>query len=213
MSTVSRSNPFPFSMKIAVVALIMAATLGYSILRKRHIDKLTNSENNLILKEIPRFEIPGLDGGFVTPETLFKGGNKAALVHFWGTWCGPCEAELPEFIEFVRQNQDKGVTALLLAVQDDDVKIKKYLKRYGRLPDNIILAHDKVGSSMMTFGTVKVPETYLFASSGKNLFKFVGPQTWSLKAIQNRLEFYLSSIGNTGNSDTGSAEEKKIETH
>ncbi len=213
MSTVSSSNPFPFTMKISVIALIMAATLGYSILKKREIDKLTNSENNLILKQIPKFEVQGLDGGFISPETLFKDGNQAALIHFWGTWCGPCEAELPEFIEFVRQNKDKGVKALMLAVQDDDVKIKKYLKRFGTLPENIILAHDKEGKSMLTFGTVKVPETYLFAANGKNLFKFVGPQTWSLQAIQNRLEFYLASIGGVQKNSENDLEEKKIETH
>lgn len=207
MSSKTKSNPIPFSMKISVVALIIAMTLGYSIIKKRQVDKLTNTENNLILKELPRFEVPALDGGFVSSRNLFSDGSRAALVHFWGTWCGPCEAELPEFIEFVRKNKDKGVKALLLAVQDDDVAIKKYLKRFGKLPENIVLAHDKEGKSMITFGTVKVPETYLFAANGKNLNKFVGPQTWSLQAIQNRLEFYLSSING------GVSEIKKVETH
>ena len=58
---------------------------------------------------------------------------------------------------------------------------------------------------MISFGTVKVPETYLFAANGKNLNKFVGPQTWSLQSIQKRLDFYLSSIDGL--------REKKIESH
>lgn len=205
MSTTSKSNPFPFSMKISIVALIMAATLGYSILKKRHIDDLTNSENSLILKELPDFEADGVFGPKVTSKNLFEDGSKATLVHFWGTWCGPCEAELPEFIEFVKRNKENGVKAVLLAVQDDEVKIKKFLKRFGKLPSNIVVAHDKPGKSMISFGTVKVPETYLFAPSGKNLNKFVGPQTWSLQAIQRRLDFYISSIEGVEN--------KEIESH
>lgn len=213
MSTTVKSNPIPFTMKISIVALIMAATLGYSMIKKREIDRLTNSENNLILKTLPHFEVPALDGGFVSPETLFNDGSKAALIHFWGTWCGPCEVELPEFIEFVRRNKGKGLKVLLLAVQDDDKAIKKFLKRFGKLPENMIVAHDKEGSSMLTFGTVKVPETYLFAANGKNLNKFVGPQTWSLQAIQNRLDFYLGSIDNVGKSGSHSGKKRKIETH
>lgn len=213
MTTTVKSNSIPFAMKISVVALIMAATMGYSIIKKREIDKLTNSENTLILKTMPDFEVPMLNGGFVSPSTLFKDGSKAALIHFWGTWCGPCEVELPEFIEFVRKNQDKGLKVLLLAVQDDDKAIKKFLKRFGKLPDNMIVAHDKEGSTMVNFGTVKVPETYLFSANGKNLNKFVGPQTWSLHSIQNRLNFYLSSIGNVENRSGPRDKEKKVETH
>ena len=205
MATIKKSNPFPFSMKISIVALIMAGTLGYSILQKRKIDKLTNTENNLILKEIPSFSISTLNGGVVTPESIFADGSKAVLVHFWGTWCGPCEAELPEFIEFIKRNSGKGMKVVLLAVQDDNIKITKFLKKYGQLPKNVIVAHDKEGKSMITFGTVKVPETYLFAANGKNLNKFIGPQTWSLQSIQKRLDFYLGSIEGL--------KQKKIESH
>jgi cytochrome c biogenesis protein CcmG, thiol:disulfide interchange protein DsbE len=205
MAENSKPNPIPFSMKLAIVAMIMASTLGYSILKKRQIDELTDSENSLILKNIPSFRVKTLEGNYLTENNLFSDGSRAALVHFWGTWCGPCEAELPEFIQFVKNNKSKGVKALLLAVQDDEVKIKKFLKKLGTLPDNIVVAHDKEGGSMITFGTVKVPETYLFAANGKNLNKFIGPQTWSLNAIQNRLEFYLSSIEGVKN--------HKIESH
>jgi len=213
MTRALKTNPIPFTMKISIVALIMAATLGYSIIKKREISKLTNSENNLILKSMPHFKVQLLNGGLISSSSLFKDGDKAALIHFWGTWCGPCEVELPEFIEFVRKNKDKGLRVLMLAVQDDDKAIRKFLKRFGDLPDNMVVAHDKKGSSMLAFGTVKVPETYLFSARGKNLNKFVGPQTWSLQAIQNRLDFYLSSVGNAEKSATSTSEEKKIETH
>ena len=209
MTAMTQQKSIPFSMKIAIIALIMASTLGYSLLKKRQIDKLTGSDNNLILKQIPVFEVPRLSGDerpVVTSENLFEDGSKAAMIHFWGTWCGPCEAELPEFINFMKKNESKGLKAILLAVQDDDKAIKKYLKRYGTLPSNIEVVHDKKGDLMLSFGTVKVPETYLFGNNGKNLNKFIGPQTWNSAAIQNRVDFYLNSL-------TSANKSYKIESH
>ncbi len=197
-SNSTKKKEVPFSLKIAFIALVMASTLGYSIIRKRQIEKLTSTNNFLILKTMPSFSFERLsktdsNQSFVTDKNIFNGsGVNAILIHFWGTWCGPCEAELPEFIDFANKLKSSGVKAILLAVKDDDKKIKKFMKRFGELPDNIILAHDKVGSSMLKFGTVKVPETYLFAKDGKNLNKFIGAQDWKHPSYLKRVNFYLN---------------------
>jgi cytochrome c biogenesis protein CcmG/thiol:disulfide interchange protein DsbE len=211
MSTMPNAQKGPnFVTKLAIIALIMASTLAYSIVQKRKIDKLTSAENNLILKTLPEFSFPAVKGyeGSVelTNENVFTGDYQAVLIHFWGTWCAPCEAELPEFLEFVESFKDQKVKAVLLAVQDEDKKINKFLKRFGKLPENVVVVHDQKGDSMLTFGTVKVPETYLFAKNGKNLNKYVGPQDWKHKSYKDRMNFYLSSLTNSQTS-------YKIETH
>lgn len=209
METSSPRKNIPFSFKLAIIALIMASTLAYSIVRKRQIDALTSKENFIILKTLPEFSLPRLEGVEeppITNENIFSGGYDAVLVHFWGTWCAPCEAELPEFLEFVNYFKEKRVKAVLLAVQDNDKLIKKFLKRFGELPDNIEVVHDQKGDSMLTFGTVKVPETYLFSKSGKNLNKYVGPQDWKQKSYKDRMNFYLSSI-------SGDQKSYKVESH
>ena len=43
------------------------------------------------------FALPKLDGDLVDSADL-KG--KIAVLHFWGTWCGPCVVELPEYQKF-----------------------------------------------------------------------------------------------------------------
>ncbi|MEE3079026.1 MAG: TlpA disulfide reductase family protein [Bdellovibrionota bacterium] len=111
------------------------------------------------------------------------------IVHFWGTWCAPCEYELPHFLKFSKKLEDNKVKVVLLAVNDDNVKIKKFLKRFGSLPKNVTIVHDERGETMPMFGVVKVPETFIFSSSGKTLSKLVGPQDWNK-------EYYLSRVIN-----------------
>ena len=43
------------------------------------------------------FALPKLDGELVNFADL---DGKIAVIHFWGTWCGPCVAELPEYQKF-----------------------------------------------------------------------------------------------------------------
>lgn len=193
-----KTNGLSFTVKLAIIAFIMASTLAYSIVQKRKIDKLTSEENHLILKEMPEFSLPAIEGRkdseLVTNQNIFSKGHNVTLVHFWGTWCAPCEAELPDFLEFISKLSSKDIRVILLAVQDDEKKINKFLKRFGDLPSNVTVVHDPDGKSMMTFGTVKVPETFLFAKNGKSLNKYVGPQDWLHKSYLDRMNFYINSV-------------------
>ncbi|MDC1174348.1 TlpA disulfide reductase family protein [Bacteriovoracaceae bacterium] len=195
-NTKASSKNLPWSTKISILSLMFAITLGYSVVSKKEIERVTNNENQLILKKLPSFQLKEFKKDFVVnPETMFRNGAKLAFVHFWGTWCAPCEAELPDFIEFLKSQKGKGINGILLSVNDKDPLITKFMKRFGELPDNIILAHNEDGSLLSEFGTVKVPETYLFRKDGKTLNKYVGAQDWNHRSFGQRMEFYLNSMG------------------
>lgn len=181
--------------KISILALIISFTLIYSLYWRNQFAPMINQfEGELILKEMPSFEVTRIsDSQKLKREDFLNNQGKLTLIHFWGTWCGPCEAELPPLIELSKKFSAQEVTFLLVAVQDTKEKVMKYFKRFGDLPDNMILAIDDRGDSMNQFGTVKVPETYVFNPRGINLSKFIGPQDWDQIRYYDRLRFYHNS--------------------
>ena len=100
---------------------------------------------------------------------------------------------MPEFINLAKKFEQ--IAFVLIAVNDDDVKIRKFFKRFGKLPSNVRLAHDRNGGISARFGTIKLPETYLFSWDRRHVNKYVGPQEWGRKGVAVRLGFYLESVG------------------
>lgn len=175
--------------KLLIIGLIMGFTALYSVVERRKIDALQVSAATPILREIPEFiALDVYSGAEINRDNVFDGFRRGLFVHFWGTWCAPCEAELPEFIEFAEKFEGQGVGFVLLAVNDERDKVERFLEqRLKRIPDNVIVAIDEKGVSLPHFGTIKVPETYLFQSvDGKTLTKFIGPQDWTLRGFVER---------------------------
>ncbi len=73
------------------------------------------------------FELAMLDGEMVNSADLE---GKIAVLHFWGTWCGPCIVELPEYQEFdERYRDDPDVQVLSISNDDSNEIIEDYLAK------------------------------------------------------------------------------------
>ena len=72
------------------------------------------------------FTLKDLDGNQVELAS-FKG--KVVLLNFWATWCGPCKAEIPGFVELQEKYRDQ-LTIIGYSVDDTAELAKKYAADY-----------------------------------------------------------------------------------
>lgn len=194
-----------FTSKVFAIVLITTLTFAYGLYENSRIEAL-DSTGKLVLQEMPDINLADVAGTTTfTKSNLIEADTRGLMVHFWGTWCAPCEAELPGFIKLADRLQVLGVKFLLIAVNDDVKKIKKFMKRFKTLPENVYLANDPSGETMPMFGTAKVPETYLFSRTGKHLNKFVGPQEWEMATYFDRIRRLVD--------DSLAGRDKAVETH
>lgn len=169
--------------RILAIALILLSTIGYSLYSRKSLETvlLTNARQESVLKRLPEAQFETLDGQpFLVDELFIKDRVELLVVHFWGTWCAPCEAELPDLLTLIKRYENRpSVKFLLVATSDEALKVKKHLKKFPVIPESSIYwLLDNKNVHRDLFGTTRVPETYVFSSDKTVLRKFVGPQEW-----------------------------------
>ncbi len=165
--------------RILVAAALIGSALGYTWWSRQSLNKTMQAPlRESLLQQLPGAEFTTLEGQPFSLTDVKTSGTKAILVHFWATWCGPCEAELPDLMSFI-EKQPGNATFLIVAVNDEVPKIKKYLD-YLKPPTGVKIHWllDNTQIHRQAFGTTKLPESYLFAAHGTMLRKLVGPQEW-----------------------------------
>jgi len=110
------------------------------------------------------FTLLDLDGNKVSLSD-FEG--KIVVLNFWSTWCPPCKAEIPDFIEVYNLYKDKNVQ--FLGVADDNVKsLRKFASDYGI---NYPILVDGTIDSISSYWRIRViPTTFIVDVNGKAIF-------------------------------------------
>ncbi len=87
--------------KISVIFFLVAISVGYSMYEKKKLDDYFSKAEAPILESLPSSEfLKDFRTGEVFDFPVEAKASKGILVHFWGTWCAPCEYELPHFLKF-----------------------------------------------------------------------------------------------------------------
>lgn len=61
--------------------------------------------------KLPNFDVYDKDGNQVSIST-FKG--KKIILNIWASWCGPCKAEMPDFLEIDKELKEDSDTVVVM---------------------------------------------------------------------------------------------------
>lgn len=124
---------------------------------------------------IPPFTLPLLGGGQLTWPDDLQG--KTLVVNFWATWCDPCVEEVPSLERLRRQLKGTDVAVVTVNIDDpgDMGAVRDLLDKSHA---QFVTALDPGGKFALSWGTAKLPETYIVDASGVVREKIIGAQLW-----------------------------------
>jgi thiol-disulfide isomerase/thioredoxin len=116
------------------------------------------------------FTMQDLDGKDV-PLSSFKG--KVILLNFWATWCGPCKAEIPGFVELQDQYGKDGLVVVGYSVDDEAPKARAFANEYKiNYPVLLGLGREDVQDA---YGPIwGIPASFIISREGKVCQKHLG---------------------------------------
>jgi len=162
---------------IIVIILISSFLLIY-LLQQKDPNKPPSA---LLNENLPEIKLVNL---FYEEQRLFNFDlkEKIILINFFASWCAPCKVEHPLFFAIKKKYPD----LYLIGINHKDKKkdALKYLSEEGNPYDYVGL--DIKGLVGLEFGVFGLPETFLVNSSGKIIYKYLGPLT--KKVFQNEIK-------------------------
>ena len=173
LTVLSTNGDKDIALQKYIADFLSAQASSYAGLRTFYEENYPNgSFSKFFLKDVlpqtadaPAFVLNDIQNEAKTLENI-KG--KWTLVDFWGTWCGPCVAEMPKlnaFHEELKKDDSKSqkINFLTIACHDTEEKVKNFLaKNDYNIP---VLMSD--GEVQKLYNVDGYPSKYIISPEGK----------------------------------------------
>jgi peroxiredoxin len=120
-------------------------------------------------KKAPEFALKDASG---ETAKLSDYRGKVVLLNFWATWCGPCEIEIPWFIEFQRQYKDRDFAVLGVSLDEDGWKSVLPFVAREKVNYRVMVTNEQV--DQMYGGVDSLPTTFIIDREGRVASSHVG---------------------------------------
>ncbi|MBI3895845.1 MAG: TlpA family protein disulfide reductase [Acidobacteria bacterium] len=134
----------------------------------------------------PTFELPDQQGQLHRLEE-FRG--KVVVLNFWATWCAPCAAEMPIFVEANRRYGARGVAILAVSLDAAETKgaIPQFIQKR-KIAFPVLV--DATVDNLELFGLGDaLPSTVFLDPEGRIIYRILGEA--KKKDVFQRVEWLL----------------------
>ncbi len=129
----------------------------------------------------PDFTLEDLNG---TTLSLSDFEGKVLFINFWATWCPPCRAEIPDFIEVYDEYKEMGMAVLGVSVDNISAqKVGDFAKK-NKMNYPVAMATKKLFQDYPSPSAI--PTTLVIDGTGKIRYKKVG-----MMSKQELIDLYI----------------------
>tara|TARA_Y100001934_G_C11986371_1_gene601055 strand:+ start:121 stop:723 length:603 start_codon:yes stop_codon:yes gene_type:complete len=197
-STIFKYNFTPKTIFTLMIFCFIAVSSCDNSTAQQKNQQLKKTGNNKPLNAnsmvAPDFSLADLDGNTITLQQM-KG--KVVLLNFWGTWCGPCRKEIPDFINLSKKYKKDGLEIVGITLTSGPPEnIKAFADKWGI---NYKLLTDIKGNETQTITALYgqatgkritgIPTTFIIDREGVIQKRYVGPRSEAI--FYNDLKKYL----------------------
>ena len=93
------------------------------------------------------------------------------LVDFWATWCDPCRAEIPHFIELQNKYRDQGFRVVGISMDDGPDPVREFSAKFG-MNYPVAMGDSKLAERFG--GVLGLPVSFLIGRDGRIYARHVG---------------------------------------
>jgi len=154
----------------------------------------TGGHENPNLAAVPDVTFKDLQGKDVALSG-YKG--KVVLLNFWGTWCEPCQHEIPMLISLQNKYSSKGFTLIGAATNDENDAVDKFVHTSQfnvggqEMPMNYPIVMNSDDNVTKFGGILGMPTTYLITRDGKIYKRYIGALDQNEAQLEKDIESQL----------------------
>jgi peroxiredoxin len=111
--------------------------------------------------------------------------GKGVMLNFWGTWCKPCEEEMPYMQALYPEYQEKGVEIIAINLDATEFVVDKFIDKYDL---TFPVPHDTRDQVRDLYKVGPLPSTFFISPEGEIVEVVEGGLSLE------RLEGYLKQI-------------------
>lgn len=147
--------------------LVMVLAISYTLYQHLFTENIRVQAGDLA----PDFVLEDTGGNTVQLSDLR---GKGVFLNFWGSWCQPCEREMPYLEKQYSHYKNLGIEVVAVNIEESDVAINSFVQQHD-LTFTVLKDRDRAVTE--AYDITPIPTTFLIDKTGKVLEVLTGPMT------------------------------------